>query len=96
MRARPAEPLQGFHVAYVRYATHVGAYLALAANPFPGFLGEPGYPIDVEIDAAGRQSRLTAGVPSLLALPALLFLALVNGGGSAGRPTAPRSAAGSS
>ncbi|HJV29734.1 MAG TPA: DUF4389 domain-containing protein, partial [Gaiellaceae bacterium] len=55
VRARPADPLQSFHIAYIRYATHVGAYMALAANPFPGFLGEPGYPIDVELDAAERQ-----------------------------------------
>ena len=27
VRARPADPLQSFHVAYIRYATHVGAYL---------------------------------------------------------------------
>ena len=52
--------------------------------PFPGFLGEPGYPIDVELDAAERQPRLTAAFRLLLALPALFFLALVNGGGSAG------------
>lgn len=84
VRARPADPLQSFHVAYIRYATHVGAYVALAANPFPGFLGEPGYPLDVELDAAERQSRLTAGFRFLLAIPALFFLALVNGGGSAG------------
>ncbi|MBA3384698.1 MAG: DUF4389 domain-containing protein [Actinobacteria bacterium] len=84
VRARPADPLQTFHVAYIRYATHVGAYLALAANPFPGFLGEPGYPIDVELDAAERQPRLTAGSRFLLAIPAIFFLALVNGGGSAG------------
>jgi Domain of unknown function (DUF4389) len=83
-RARPADPLQSFHVAYIRYATHVGAYFCLAANPFPGFLGEPGYPIDVELDAAERQPRLTAAFRLLLALPALFFLALVNGGGSAG------------
>jgi hypothetical protein len=83
-RARPADPLQNFHLAYVRYATHVGAYLALAANPFPGFLGESGYPIDVELDAAERQPRLTAAFRFLLAIPALFFLTLVNGGGAAG------------
>jgi hypothetical protein len=84
VRARPADQLQRFHVSYIRYATHVGAYVALASNPFPGFLGEPGYAIDVELDAAERQPRLTAGFRFLLAVPALLFLALVNGGGSAG------------
>ena len=83
-RGRPADPLQQFHIAYVRYSTHVGAYLSLAANPFPGFLGEPGYPIDVEVDAAERQPRLTAAVRFLLAIPALFVLAIVNGGGPGG------------
>lgn len=84
IRGRTAEPLQRFHVAYIRYATHVGAYVTLAANPFPGFLGEPGYAIDVELDATERQPRLTAGFRFVLAIPALVYLALVNGGGAAG------------
>ena len=84
VRARPADPLQAFHVAYVRYATHLGAYLSLAAHPYPGFLGEPGYPIDIEVDAADRQPRLTAAFRFVLAIPALFFLAIVNGGGPGG------------
>jgi hypothetical protein len=84
VRGRPADSLQQFHVSYVRYSTHVGAYLSLAANPFPGFLGEPGYPIDVEVDTAERQPRLTAAFRFLLALPALLFLVGVNGVGPGG------------
>ncbi len=31
--------LHGFVSAYVRYTTHVTAYISLAANPFPGFTG---------------------------------------------------------
>ena len=32
-----------FLAAYVRYTTHLGAYLTLVANPYLGFTGEPGY-----------------------------------------------------
>ncbi len=55
---RSPQALHGFLAAYVRYATHVYAYLSLAANPFPGFVGEAGsYPVDVEIDPPVPQSR---------------------------------------
>jgi hypothetical protein len=60
VRGRGAQPLHNFHTGFVRYAAHVGAYLALAANPYPKFLGHPGYPIDVEIEPAERQGRLGA------------------------------------
>ncbi|HET9675563.1 MAG TPA: DUF4389 domain-containing protein [Gaiellaceae bacterium] len=79
VRGRPAGPLQSFHVAFVRYLTHLGAYLTIAANPFPGFLGEPGYPVDVELDPAPRQGRLGVAFRLLLALPALLMLSVLVG-----------------
>jgi hypothetical protein len=82
VRGRPAEPLHGFHRYYVRYATHLGAYLVLAANPYPGFLGDTDYPIDVEIDPVERQRRLTAAFRLFIALPAIFMLAIVNGGGA--------------
>ena len=50
--------LHKFLAAYVRYAIHVGAYLLLAAEPFPDFTGKPGYPVDVR---SRRPSRRTAG-----------------------------------
>ena len=34
--------LHRFLAAYVNYATHVYAYLSIAANPYPGFVGDPG------------------------------------------------------
>ena len=71
--------LHNFVAGYVRYATHVSAYLFLAANPFPGFRGRPGYAVDVEIDPPARQSRWTALVRFFLALPAA-FLAFQLGG----------------
>jgi hypothetical protein len=49
---RPPEGLHRFLSAYVRYSTHLSAYVALTANPFPGFTGEAGsYPVDPELPA---------------------------------------------
>lgn len=87
--ARSPEPLHRFLTAYVRYATHVYAYLSLAANPFPGFVGEAGsYPVDVEIDPPERQSRWKTLFRILLAVPALLLAnTLVGGCGGGGGST---------
>ena len=81
--------LHGFFGRYVRYATHLGAYLSLAANPYPGFTGDPGYPVDVTIPDRQPQSRWTIGFRLFLALPALLLAAVLGsgfggGGGSRG------------
>jgi hypothetical protein len=63
----------------VKYATHVYAYLLLAADPYPPFDGRPGYPVDVEIDPPARQGRAGVAVRILLALPALLLLGALFG-----------------
>jgi len=34
----------------------LGAYLYLVANRFPGFTGEPGYEVDVELPPPARQA----------------------------------------
>ena len=52
----PPPMFHRFLSAYVRYVTHVVAYLTLAANPYPDFTGRPGYPIDVEIDPPHRRT----------------------------------------
>lgn len=84
--------LHNFTAAYVRYSVHVRAYLFLAANPFPGFTGEPGsYPIDVEIAPPAPQRRLVTLFRILLVLPALVLSTALAGsnfsfsGGSNGR-----------
>ena len=77
---RTPRPLHHFLAGYIRYSTHVSAYLLLAANPFPGFLGHAGsYPVDLEIDEAGRQSRWMTGFRGLLVVPALLLTFAVAG-----------------
>jgi hypothetical protein len=75
----------GFLAAYVRYGTHLYAYLYLAANPYPGFTGEPGsYPIDVVIDPPAPQRRLVTLFRFFLALPAILLAGVLIGGGGGG------------
>lgn len=59
---------------YLRYATHVFAYLNLAGNPYPGFEGAPGsYPIDAEIPPSEEQNRWKTGFRLVLVVPALLL-----------------------
>ncbi len=70
---RSPRPLARFLAAYVRYTLHVGAFLYLIGNPFPGFAGKAGsYPIDVELAPFERQSRWVTLFRPVLAVPALL------------------------
>jgi uncharacterized protein DUF4389 len=83
-RGTPPAGLHRFLSSYTRYAVHVGAYFYLAANPFPGFTGAPGYPVDVEIAEPERQDRWKTGFRLLLAIPAFLVVgAIGSGSGSA-------------
>ena len=82
---RAPRTLHGFLASYIRYATHLTAYLTLAANPYPSFTGQPGYPVDVEIDPPAPQGRWGAGFRLVLALPALILASVLGGGvGGAG------------
>jgi hypothetical protein len=77
-RVPPA--LARFLAAYVRYVSHVSAFLNLVGNPFPGFTGAPGsYPVDVRVDATARQSRWTIGFRLVLAIPALFLVGAAQG-----------------
>jgi hypothetical protein len=72
VRGRPHDALHRFLSAYLRYEVHVLAYLALTANPFPGFVGRAGtYPVDVEIDPPAAQNRWVTGFRLPLAIPAI-------------------------
>jgi hypothetical protein len=66
-------PLFRFTTAYLRYTTHLGAYLALVANPFPGFLGWRGYPVELMHPGIEHQSRWKTLVRGVLAIPAWVF-----------------------
>jgi hypothetical protein len=75
VRGRSADPLHRFLAAYIRYAAHVSAFLFLVANPFPGFVGAQGYPVDIAIDPPAPQRRAITFFRLLLMLPALLLAA---------------------
>jgi Domain of unknown function (DUF4389) len=70
---RSPDGLHDFLAAYIRYAIHVGAYLLLAAEPFPDFLGKPGYPVDVTIAPSRPQNRWKVLFRIVLAIPAVLI-----------------------
>jgi hypothetical protein len=78
--------LHDFVAGYIRYATRVGAYVLLAANPYPGFRVRPGYPVDLEIDPPVQQSRWSGFFRLFLALPALALAAALGAGLSFGSP----------
>jgi hypothetical protein len=71
---RPPRPFHRFLSAFVRYQLHVTAFVSLAANPFPGFLGTVGsYPLDLELPAEPqRQSRWKTFFRLFLSVPAWL------------------------
>ena len=74
------DALHNFLAAYVRYAIHVGAYLFLAAQPFPEFTGAPGYPVDVEIAPPQPQNRWKVGFRIVLAIPAFMIAGALTSG----------------
>lgn len=75
---RVPDGLHGFVAGLVRYGTHVNAYFAIAANPFPAFSGAAGYPVDLEIAPAAAQSRLSILFRIILAIPAIVVLYVLN------------------
>ena len=79
IKAEMPAGLHRFFTMYIRYATHVTAYLNLAANPFPGFLGENGYEVDLEFDPPARQNRWKTGFRFILGFPALLLGSVLGG-----------------
>ena len=82
VRGRPPAPLHVFLSAYVRYLTHLNAYLWLVADPYPGFSGAGDeYPVDVELPGPAAQSRWAILFRLPLAIPSLLLATALGGGG---------------
>ena len=70
---RVPDGLHRFLARYVRATAHLTAYVFLLADPWPPFLGDRAYPVDVRIDGPDRQNRLTVFFRYLLAIPALIL-----------------------
>lgn len=71
---RTPEDLHIFVSRYVRYETHVSAYVTLLANPYPTFFGREGtYPIDLAIAPVQRQNRWVTGFRYIIGIPAFVL-----------------------
>ena len=68
---RVPSALHRFLAAYVRYATHVIAFVYVIGRKFPGFTGRAGwfYGIDIVIPGPDRQSRWKTLFRFFLAIP---------------------------
>jgi hypothetical protein len=80
IRGQMPDGMHRFFAMYLRYATHLNAYVSLAANPFPGFLGDQGYDVDVEFDPPAPQNRWKTAFRAVLAVPALILASILDGG----------------
>jgi uncharacterized protein DUF4389 len=83
IRGRPAEGLREFTAGFIRYTTHVEAYVLLAANPFPGFfpMSAGDYPVDIDIAPPAPQSRWKTLFRLFLAVPAIMISGVLLWGG---------------
>jgi hypothetical protein len=66
-----------FLAAFTRYTVHVGAYISLAAERYPTFMAEPGYPVDLEIDPPAPQRRVITLFRPILAIPMLIVASVL-------------------
>jgi 2-(1,2-epoxy-1,2-dihydrophenyl)acetyl-CoA isomerase len=74
VRGRTPDAVHDWLARYVRYATHVSAYVFLLSDPYPKFRGWPGtYPVDLRVDPPAVQSRWKIGFRLPLAIPAIVF-----------------------
>jgi Domain of unknown function (DUF4389) len=78
---RSPSALHRFLTAYLRYWVHLFAYVFLAANPYPGFTGTPGYPVDAEFGEAREQRRVVTALRIFLLVPALILAAAFESSG---------------
>lgn len=77
---RVPDSLHRFLAAFVRYSTHLIAFVYVIGRRFPGFTGRAGsYGIDLEIAPRERQSRWKTAFRWLLVIPALALAGALGG-----------------
>jgi len=74
VKGQSPEGLHNFLATFLRYTTHVRAYVLLIADPYPSFTGKAGYPIDLEVEPPQPQNRWTVFFRGILAIPALFVV----------------------
>jgi hypothetical protein len=70
---RVPDGLHDFMASFLRYATRISAYVLLLADPFPPFGGGAAYPLDLNVERAQPQPRVTVLFRLFLAVPALVL-----------------------
>jgi hypothetical protein len=70
---RVPDALHGFMAQFLRYLTHVYGYVLLMADPFPGFLGDRPYPVDLAVAPPETQNRWIVAFRVIMAIPAALL-----------------------
>jgi hypothetical protein len=65
--------LHGLHARFLRWSTHLAAYVFLVANPWPRLDARDAYPVDLQIDPPMRQNRWKTLFRIILAIPALVL-----------------------
>lgn len=80
VKRRPNASLHEVYSMYLRYTLHVYAYASLAAEPFPDFLGQRRYPVDVLIGPPVEQRRRSVLFRGVLALAPLALAGAMGSG----------------
>ena len=71
---RSPRPFHRFVSRYLRYGSHLTAFVFMVGNQFPGFTGKPAtYTVDVELPDVEPQRRLVTLFRLFLALPAFVI-----------------------
>jgi hypothetical protein len=69
--------LHNFIASWLRYTTHVYAYVFILADPFPPFSGSETYPVDLQVEPAQPQARWKTFFRIILAIPALIIASVL-------------------
>jgi 2-(1,2-epoxy-1,2-dihydrophenyl)acetyl-CoA isomerase len=78
VKGRPAAGVAAWLTRFLRYQTHVYAYLYLVADPYPRFRGWAGtYPVDLAVDPPGPQPRWKTLLRIVLVLPAYVLMTVL-------------------
>src|ERR1700712_4913857 len=69
--------LHNFIASWLRYTTHVYAYLFILADPYPPFSGSSPSPVALQIAPPEPQSRAKTFFRIILAIPALIIASVL-------------------
>ena len=75
IRGQTPRGIHEWTARFLRYWTHVQAYVFLIADPYPGFRGWYGtYPVDLDVAPPERQARWKTLLRLILAIPAYALM----------------------